>query len=129
MSKKIGELLAMYRKKLELTQREVAEALNVDRSTYTCYEIGKTEPNIETITKLAKIFNVSVVDLFPIDEGDNTQAAEAGASSKSTVNKLKFYDLNEHEKMIIMKIRQMNAGDRIRLQRFLDNSINGKGEE
>lgn len=127
MSKTIGELLAMYRKKLELTQREVAEALNIDRSTYTCYEIGKTEPNIETITKLAKIFNVSVVDLFRIDGDDSTQAAEIGASGKQTENKLKFYDLNESEKLMIMKMRQMSADDRIRLRKFIDNAL--KGEE
>ncbi len=123
MAKGIGDLLTMYRKKLELTQREVAEALNIDRSTYTCYEIGKTEPNIETISRLAKIFNVSVVDLFPTDDNAYVQAAEFGGSGKIAINKLKFYDLNEYEKQIIMKIRQMSIDDKIKLQNILENDF------
>lgn len=123
MSKGIGDLLTMYRKKLELTQREVAEALNIDRSTYTCYEIGKTEPNIETISRLAKIFNVSVVDLFPTDDNAYVQAAEFGGSGKIAINKLKFYDLNEYEKQIIMKIRQMSIDDKIKLQNILETDF------
>lgn len=123
MAKGIGDLLTMYRKKLELTQREVAEALNIDRSTYTCYEIGKTEPNIETISRLAKIFNVSVVDLFPTDDNAYVQAAEFGGSGKIAINKLKFYDLNEYEKQIIMKIRQMSIDDKIKLQNILETDF------
>lgn len=123
MAKGIGDLLTMYRKKLDLTQREVAEALNIDRSTYTCYEIGKTEPNIETISRLAKIFNVSVVDLFPTDDNAYVQAAEFGGSGKIAINKLKFYDLNEYEKQIIMKIRQMSIDDKIKLQNILENDF------
>ncbi|MGN0557979.1 MAG: helix-turn-helix domain-containing protein [Acutalibacteraceae bacterium] len=128
MAKGIGDLLTMYRKKLELTQREVAEALNIDRSTYTCYEIGKTEPNIETISRLAKIFNVSVVDLFPTDDNAYAQAAEFGGSGKIAINKLKFYDLNEYEKQIIMKIRQMSIDDKIKLQNILENDFKIKEE-
>ncbi|OJU11654.1 MAG: hypothetical protein BGN88_07095 [Clostridiales bacterium 43-6] len=43
-----------------LTQQQIADTINLDRSTYTYYEIGKTQPTIDTLIKLAKIFNVSV---------------------------------------------------------------------
>lgn len=41
-----------------LTQKEVADKINVERSTYSCYELGKTVPHINTLLALSKIYNV-----------------------------------------------------------------------
>lgn len=41
------------------TQKEVADFLGIDRTTYVKYENGQTEPNINNIKKLADYFNVS----------------------------------------------------------------------
>ena len=38
---------------------EVADALNIAKSTYASYEYGKREPNIEMLTKIANLFNVT----------------------------------------------------------------------
>jgi len=48
-----------------MTQAEVAEKLGVDRSTYGKYETGQSEPNFETLQKLADIFSTSMADLLP----------------------------------------------------------------
>lgn len=45
------------------TQRQVAEALNINRATVTYYEMGKTRPDILTLRKLAELFSVSM-DVF-----------------------------------------------------------------
>ncbi len=42
------------------TQKQLAEMLKVDITTYGRYELGVTEPNIETLKKLSKILSVSV---------------------------------------------------------------------
>jgi repressor LexA len=42
------------------TQQQVAEALGVDRSTYTKYEIGNIQPDNEKLLQLASIFEVSI---------------------------------------------------------------------
>ena len=61
MSLKFGEHLRFLRtSRTDLTQGEIAELLNIDRSTYTYYESGKTEPSLETLKKLAGILGVSV---------------------------------------------------------------------
>lgn len=44
----------------KLTQKEVAAFLGVDRSTYNKYETGDSEPNFDTICRLADFFDVSV---------------------------------------------------------------------
>lgn len=44
----------------KLTQKDVALFLGVDRSTYNKYETGDSEPNFDTICRLADFFDVSV---------------------------------------------------------------------
>lgn len=56
--------LKYLRAQSDLTQREVAEALFVDRSTYAYYETGKTEPRIGSLPILSRLFSVSVDDLL-----------------------------------------------------------------
>ena len=52
--------LRFLRKQQEFNQREVAERLGIDQTTYSRYETGATEPDIDSIKKLAKLFNVSI---------------------------------------------------------------------
>lgn len=59
--------LKQLRKEAGLTQKMVAQILNVSCSTYTKYELGENEPDIETIIKLSKIFQVSVDYLLDVD--------------------------------------------------------------
>ena len=48
----------------DLTQKQVAKALNVVESCYANWEQGRTEPNIDMLRKLSVIFNVSIDDLI-----------------------------------------------------------------
>ncbi len=61
--KDLAENLKFIREYRKLSQQKVADILYVDRSTYTYYEVAKTEPDIFTIIKLAEIFNVELIDL------------------------------------------------------------------
>lgn len=40
--------------------KDVAEQLQIPYTTYRNYEIGRNEPNIENLCKLADLYNVSV---------------------------------------------------------------------
>lgn len=51
--------LRQLRTSKNLTQKDVAEFLGVDRTTYVKYETGASEPNFETLQKLAAFFGVS----------------------------------------------------------------------
>lgn len=42
-----------------LSQKEVAENIGVAKSTYSLYESGNREPNVNTIKKIADCLNVS----------------------------------------------------------------------
>lgn len=54
------ERLKMLRKEKGLYQKDVASFLGVDRTTYVKYETGASEPDTETLSKLADYFNVSL---------------------------------------------------------------------
>ena len=48
------------RKKLGYSQKQLAQILNVSQQTVGSWEVGRTEPDAKTLTKLANIFGVSV---------------------------------------------------------------------
>ena len=69
MSASLGKALRMLRKNCELTQQQVADVLNVDRTTYCCYETGTTEPSLKSIALLGKIFKIDPALLLPEKDG------------------------------------------------------------
>lgn len=46
------------------SQKAVADRLGMDRSAYTCFEMGKSVPSSAVLEKLAKLFNVSAENFF-----------------------------------------------------------------
>ena len=48
----------------KLTQDELAENISVTRQAVSNWENGKTEPDIDTLTKLAEVTNVTVEELI-----------------------------------------------------------------
>ena len=80
------------RKNAGYTQKEVAELIGTDRSTYACYETGKTLIPLFKLQLLAIVYNVSM-DYFntadslklsdPSDEAET--AADAGMSKEERI--------------------------------------------
>ena len=66
----LGEKIKKYREEKKITQVEVAEILGVKPATISKYEAGALEPNIESLKKLAELFEVSVDELLKEDEFD-----------------------------------------------------------
>jgi len=56
----VSDSIKKLRKEKKLTQDQLAEQLHVTRQAISNWEIGKTQPDVETLTQLAKIFGVSV---------------------------------------------------------------------
>jgi transcriptional regulator with XRE-family HTH domain len=60
----LKENLISYRKQYNMTQKQLAIKLNVSTNNIGHWEKGRTEPNIDTLIKLAEIFNVSIEELI-----------------------------------------------------------------
>ena len=59
----VGKNLKNIRKKNNITQDELAEKLSVTRQAVSNWENGKTEPDIETLTNISQIFDISIDEL------------------------------------------------------------------
>lgn len=56
----VSNSIKKLREERGMTQDELAEKLNMTRQAVSNWETGKTQPDIETLTRLAEIFDVSV---------------------------------------------------------------------
>jgi transcriptional regulator with XRE-family HTH domain len=63
-SKKLGNNLKIIRTAKNITQSELAELVNVDKSFVSNIENGKNNPTLSTIASLAKALKVPVDELF-----------------------------------------------------------------
>lgn len=64
MQKKICENLKALRNINRLSQKDLAKMLNVSFKTISHWESGYSEPNIDLIIQIKKIFNISYEDLL-----------------------------------------------------------------
>ena len=53
------------------TQRELAEKMGMSKSTVGMYEMGRREPDYETLEKIADFFNVDINYLLGKDTGSS----------------------------------------------------------
>ena len=83
--KRVGETIARYRKQAGMTQKELAEKLNVIDKTISRWECGYGLPDMSMLVPMAEIFGVPVEAI--IDE--NYQPKEKEETKRSTVAKPK----------------------------------------
>ncbi|MDE5564751.1 MAG: helix-turn-helix domain-containing protein [Oscillospiraceae bacterium] len=75
-----AQKLAQARKDAGYTQRQVADILNMKQATIASYETGRTQPDIETLGKLADFYYVSV-DWLMGTRGINFNPNKGGKSA------------------------------------------------
>lgn len=56
---KLNEKILMLRKKLGLSQEEMAEKLNVSRQAVSRWEVGSAQPDASNVLQLSKLFGVT----------------------------------------------------------------------
>jgi putative transcriptional regulator len=62
--------IKVERAKKNITQADLAEAIDVSRLTIHSIETGKFNPSILTALKIARFFDISVDELFMLEEAD-----------------------------------------------------------
>jgi len=64
-----------FRQAANLSQQELANAMEVDRTTVSCWERGVSMPRADQIPKIADLLGVTIDALFgrePVQDGQNT---------------------------------------------------------
>lgn len=62
--------IKVERAKKNITQADLAEAIDVSRLTIHSIETGKFNPSILIALKIARYFDISVDELFMLEEAD-----------------------------------------------------------
>lgn len=101
------ERLKQLREAKGLYQKDVAAFLGVDRTTYVKYERGDSEPNHDTLSKLASFFDVSVDYLLGrTDVPKEAQTLDEQLKGVDFALYGETHDLTEEEKQDILEFVQ-----------------------
>ena len=83
----LGQKIKKFRNEKKLTQKDLADQLNVSFQTVSKWENDENEPDIYTLKELSKTFNCSL-DCLLSNEEDNKEVSETKEESKEVpVNK------------------------------------------
>lgn len=99
--------LIIIRKQKNLTQTQIARLLNIEQSTYSGYETGKSKPDIETLKKIADFYDVSIDYLC----------------GNQTKNIIELHQLSETKKEAIQKIINNNERIALRINAYKEHKL------
>lgn len=89
---KLSERLTELRKEKNLSQAELADALNVSRQSVSLWENGSTVPALDKLQFLAEFYGVTLAELFCSVE-ERPKAQEATPPQKVEKHKRKWVSL------------------------------------
>ena len=121
-----GDVLRKLRTDRGLTQKAVAEALNINRSTYSFHESGKTQPDFQRVSALAKIFEVPLGQM--VEMLSNPEKTEQAASKKRVPKKVSaepaaIGQLRPEEKSLIAIFRRCDPASRQEIYRAAKEKV------
>lgn len=116
----LAEKLKSLRKRAGLTQQQVADAVDIKRSAYAYYEIGKSFPKLAVMKKLAALYSISVDELIG-DEQEAELHADSNGFDLGWRTTDAFNQLSDFEQSVLLKVRLMSIADREKLVAFLSN--------
>lgn len=117
----LGKKLRNLRKECEMTQDDIAEVLDMSRTSFSKYENGASTPPLTTLRKLATIYNVPLDYLIYDDntiifnENDKNELPDIEDVEDN------FTKLSKEEKMVIMKFRLLNDEKKEKMKKMIDS--------
>lgn len=105
------DLLRKLRKEYKFAQKDIAQLIGVERSTYSNYELGKTTPSYETLRHFKRIFKVSLDYLLDYDNYIKEKKTRKG-SVASVADNNPMKGLSKDEIMLLACYRVVKEEDK-----------------
>ena len=87
----LSDNIRKYRKLNRMSQDELAEKLEVTRQSISLWETGQTQPSLDNIVALTKLFNISTDDLLSNNETEDVIVDANLTNGKTTKKKVPFW--------------------------------------
>lgn len=98
-----GRRLKQYRVACGITQEQIAEKLNINRSTYTKYETGVSEPSFDLLSRIVSIFGTDF----------NSVLSEKDMYEGSIYDsKMPMFNLTKDEQDIVIALRTFSDDEK-----------------
>ena len=93
------DLLSEYRKRAGLTQKEVGDHIGISSQAVSKWENGQAEPDIDTLYRLAELYNTTVDELV----GRSSGGTNINKEEKTKLSAVKDF-VSKYKKIIIISI-------------------------
>jgi transcriptional regulator with XRE-family HTH domain len=121
---KLGDNIRKYRLIKGYKQKELAEILNIKRSTYSNYENNRRVPEIDVLEKIAKALDVTIHDLIEMSYENliktNSRSVEIWINDKVFSNEEKEAIQMHFSELLLRYKKLINtaSNEKIKLQEF-----------
>lgn len=116
----LGDILRYLRLGCGLTQQAMADALHINRATYSYYELGKTQPDYLQLVKIAQVFGMDFETLFRAladPECICSREVSVRAPKKVFLRPETLGQLSSDEKSLIALYRLCDEGGKLEISR------------
>ncbi|MDE7205858.1 MAG: helix-turn-helix domain-containing protein [Lachnospiraceae bacterium] len=100
----LGLKLLELRQLHNLTQKQLCEALNIGRSTYSYFETGNRMPDVETLILIAQYYKVSLDELIGYSDSISENTKTDADDSCSDIQILHYLKSKNVSKEFILKL-------------------------
>ena len=116
--------LKLVRKKLGLTQQEMADRLHIKRNTFANYELGRNAPIDAVVTLICKEFGINEVWLRTGEGGEENMFTKVDEDDRYSINlgKLSTAD-NETAQRMVNAIAESNPEELKVIEAFMKKCL------
>ena len=129
---KFSMTLKKYRKAANLTQKQVAEALGVERSTYAYYETGADSPKISRLIEISKVIGVDYRVFLDAIESAELEKMKEQNNEDASLEEVKSSDMSEFcnsitndERFLILSYRTLTMEQKAEIWDAVKKMVNG----
>ncbi len=113
----LGEKIRMFRTARGLTQTQLANKLNLSKSSISKYESGQKFPTLETLINIAAFFHTSLDELVGLEKGATISVKGLTSNQMAIINDLLTeFRSDKKLKKIVMTPLQKNIFDNMLIE-------------